>query len=757
MSYRDFSVFTSIGKRFRTNQEYCDWIVSEYPELKDEVSASINKNTLSRIIYQHEKSLSKNENPVNLLEAMFKINDEFWSKQKSKKQAAIDSEIDKLIAQSNAKRNVTSNYDTVEKLNDYVIHLNNNINPAFNVELAKQFKKLCLQTPETAKILFEVQMSNDDKPSYFRLNTENIDFISSLIENGGDWNEALYDYYGGSDIDWYGMLTHATSIKIIDINQLPDELKKYHIKNNEHGYFPFTLNTDKFGDLSKYQIFQSNQERNDELCLIYALRQSKLVDDLTLIDIQHDLSTFPFVSNSGVKYIAEKYNLHIYLGVVYLNKKMQIRNFEFGAKDKAGINLLSFYNHVIYVDNYKERMNIARMICELFNGNHLIPLDVKYEKHVQEIPILFKVSDYEVRRYKSKSDNIVAKFYNGIPDLYQIGGNLQYAIRKCCYGPRVLICGKKVHIKGPIADCDINALYMYAISKLFLQLGKPKVLGQQTFEYVISHKFDDLQVSANQNKFISSAFMWIDITKINKLRKYPVINGLHVGRYWVDLIILEDLLQYHEIEGYVVNGFYYDGNRDYSIRSFISDLYAKRKSNPELETELKLAMNKIYGYTIRKRVPTKEKDSENELLDMIKNYHVALNARNGKITKYKKWTNLFNMANFGSYILSMSKHIMNEIIYNLEDKGADVLYSDTDSIFIRERDLHLVEHKFGDKLGEFKIDFDHGFKRAVEMIILAKKRYICKLDENTYHFRYVFKNKSEITNPWQFYVSQLKQ
>ena len=750
--FRDFGEFIEIGKKYKTTKDYYNWIIQQYPELRNTITPTMNKNTLSSKIYQHEKQLSRNkEEPTNLLDFMFKINEEFWSKSLHEQVDDINRDIDKLVARNDFKPKIDEKVE-IRDFHEQEIHCNTDIrNKTFNELMAEQFKNVCLNTPGNANVLFVVKLANGGQ-GYFRLNKQNIDFVAALIESGGNYVDTIDYKTDGSDIDWYGEEMQIESIKIIDIDQLPDDLKKYHIKKNVQGFFPYILTTNKFGDLSKYQMFQEHQERNDELCLIYALRMAGL-DELTLLNISHDLETFPFVTNSGIKYIAEKYDLHIMLGTVYISaKRTQIKNNEFGDKDATIINLLSFNNHVIYVDNYKEKKNIAKMLNEIYNSNYLQPIPIKFEKQVKELPIIFDISKYETRRYKSKSENLISQYYSSIPDLYQVGGNVQAAMRKCCYGSRILIIDKKTHITEPVVDCDINSLYPYAISKLFLQLGKPKVLGPQTFDFVISHQFDELQEKSTEDKFISSAFMLINITKIGKVRKYPVLNNLCLGEHWVDLITLEDLIKYHEIEGEIINGFYYDGNRDYSIRYIIENLYEIRHNNPEY----KLIMNKIYGYTIRKRIHTKEIDVDDTLEYMIKHYHCVINSKNNKVTKYKKWTSLYNMTNFGSYILSMSKRIMNEIIYNLEDKGIDVLYSDTDSIFIRESDLPQVEHKFGNKLGEFKIDFDYGYRRATEMIILTKKRYICKLDENKYHFRYIFKNKKDIKNPWEFFKSQLK-
>ena len=366
--------------------------------------------------------------------------------------------------------------------------------------------------------------------------------------------------------------------------------------------------------------------------------------------------------------------------------------------------------------------------------------------------------------YKSNSDNVISKLYSSIPNLYQISGCTEAFIRQCVRGGRVYIKERNMHITEPVVDLDINSLYPYAISKLYIQSGKPQILNNSyNFNQILQHEFEHNQVYPTTERFISQAFIAIKVETIGIERTPAVIDNLTVGEtYYVDLITLRDLVKYHNVTGKVVEGLYYSGKRHYVLKSFIERLYSERKTNPEM----KLEMNKMYGYTLHKPNQFKQKvypNNSEKLTKYISNHYALFvqafkDEKNTTVTLYKKWTDNYNMANFGVSILSEQRHIMNELFYSCQDSGIDVLYSDTDSIFIKYSDLPKLKYPIGTKLGELQIDFDYdGYEFAQEAIFISKKRYCLKLDEKNYHFRYAYKNKSEIQKPWEFYLSLLKQ
>lgn len=707
-------------------------------------------------------------------------------------------------------------FDNLQQLHKHTIHFLDDEDESAITDkklaaFASAFRDICNSTKQSARIVF-VCYDDNGNPFPFRLNDENIEFVYLLLLNRGSYTKEVKKKHG-SDIEWMSEEFVMSKMIILDIDQLSESEKTHYLGKNYGGYFPYILNCCNHS-LSRYQIYNLVESATNENCFVYALRMSGAVDDITLANIKHDVGDIPFITKAGVKFIANKYNLHITVVTGYdRGRSYDVYGNPVGSATMVDdvsaqeIKLGLYENHYFILDKdvefnvlYFKYRNCAecagvsdermwytngynrngprfktsikvkdslQLFRDLFKyPNILIPVTNRNAPKVvaADDEIVFDVQDANFRRYMSDSSNIVSEFYRSIPNLYQIGGNLESAMRKCIYGGRVLISKPKLHVKDRVTVLDVNSLYPAAMKRLFIQTGVAKVLPTLTLDEILSHLFIDGQISKTSERFISSAIVKINITHIAVEHKYPVINNLSVGTYWVDAIILEDLVKYHHISADVIGGFYYDGDRDYSIRDFIQKLYDKRKENPEY----KLIMNKIYGYSIRRNKQRKIKtvDTEAEMMNYIcKHYHTFHRAQKNENGKFdiivdKKWTSAYNMANFGVSILSMSKRIMNEILYTCEDNDIDVFYSDTDSIFIKYSDVDKLNSLFnnnliGDKLGQMKVDFDYDYPYATEAIFLSKKRYICKLDDEHYHYRYIGMNKDKIREPWKFYMSQL--
>lgn len=700
-------------------------------------------------------------------------------------------------------------FSSLEEMHEFALDfLNADGNPADTIsddflrDVANQFEKLCGNTGLDAHILFRVYDISGNA-WYFRLNDNNMEFVKQLIMNRGNYSKIL-EYMTGSDIDWLGEDFQMASLEIIDIDQLPEEQRRYHIKKNSGGCFPFLLNTEKHS-LSRYMIYNLVETATPDNCFIHALKMSGMLTPLQLANIRHDIGSIAFIPTAAIKFIAEKYDIHITLIPVYEKNRGRMQHY--GNQEKPSIPLALYLNHyflheriqfnVLYFKyrSYPECTGVSddrmwytngfnrsgprffdsipvkdtiQLIRDLFKyPDALVPITRdNAPKVMRDEQLLFDFDETNYRRYFSDSDNRISKFYNTIPNLYQIGGNLEDIVRSCAYGGRVLLSKPKLHVKEKLADLDVNALYPYAESLLFLQTGLPRHLPEtMTIDDILHHAFDDGQIAATPEKFISSAHLRIRITSIGKQRKYPVINNLDLGVYSVDLIILQELVKWHSITADVIGGFIWCGDRDYSIRDFVLKLYEQRKED---ET-VKYMMNKMTGYTLKRNDVNKRDEihnSETLWKTMIEDYYSfnkaepLANKNSWGVSTVKRWTDTYNLAHFGVSILSMSKRIMNTILYTCEDNDIDVFYSDTDSIFIRYSDVDKLNSLFsyrliGDKLGQMKVDFDYGYPYATEAIFLGKKRYICKLDNGDYHYRYIGKNKKDIAEPWNFYMSQL--
>ena len=230
----------------------------------------------------------------------------------------------------------------------------------------------------------------------------------------------------------------------------------------------------------------------------------------------------------------------------------------------------------------------------------------------------------------------------------------------------------------------------------------------------------------------------------------------------VDLLTLQDLIQYQKIDFSVIGGIYWTGKRDLTIRSVIKRLFEERarykKEGNSIQTVLKLIMNSSYGKSIQKTITSTEKFVPAADYDrfMCRHWHRILEISDimnsqDKIFKLQKSTlTQFNNCLFGVSVLSMSKRIMNEVMTLAEDLDIKIYYQDTDSMHIEHSKLPLLAQRFEELhrrpligenvMGCFHNDFDElPDSYAIEHISLGKKCYYDLLTNHTgahaEHFR----------------------
>ena len=329
----------------------------------------------------------------------------------------------------------------------------------------------------------------------------------------------------------------------------------------------------------------------------------------------------------------------------------------------------------------------------------------------------------------------------------------------------------------PICDFDAVSLYPSAISRLYTVEGIPKVIPGNNIHWLIDHLMDDEQENPDLIKFISAFVIEIEIKKVNKPRKFPLIvynEDFQVGRsadgfekversvnrpcrMYVDHITLMDLIKYQEIEFTFIRGYYWDGKRDFSIRECIKNLFNlrlkyKAEGNPVQEI-IKLIMNSVYGKTILKPIDHKivfKPEGQEAANYLKKNYNTIESIEHiygSNLVKFKKLKPIndhFNFCLFGVNILSMSKRIMNEVMCLAEDNDIPIFYQDTDSMHLYEKDVKRLAELFkaehgreliGKNLGQFHSDFAtiaKGGKMpvAVKSLFCGKKSYIDMLQDD---------------------------
>ena len=612
------------------------------------------------------------------------------------------------------------------------------------------------------------------------ISRKNIRFFKKMFKNNGEYVKFM-NIGNPSDIEWMAKKVKVLNMTIYDIDQLPDELKEYEF--NDGAYWNWYLDTDRPEfDLSKFQIFKNEDEIDDECCLVYALRKSGLVKPSILNDIARDLFGKKYIETSTVKHIAEKYMLNIHLVIAEEHRtraprkygvqkgpviEICLMNHHYFIRSKTRFNVQYFkyrnderlkqfplekqllvqtyYNGEWVFYNEAPEKDIVEVIRKLFNFKAFKVIE-KYEEIIKRRKlhqiknVEFEINANNFKRYEFNEHLYLSEFYSKIPDLYQINGNFATAVMNCMRGGRVLL-RNKLKIKN-VVSLDFNSMYSAAESKCGIQTGIPKVLGEMSFGELLSRNY-------------SSASLWIEVTSFTE-RTFPVINDLHIGRLWVDLLTLNDLIKYHHIEGHVINGFYFDTPIDYSIKDLIYEMFEMKKkaSSQEEKDDIKLRMNKIYGMSLKRPRFTKKKLVRKDLVFRFIKLHYnqvicakKLDDEFYEVEIYKKYVDHYNLAHFGVMILSMARHMMNEIIYKCEDHGIDVLYSVTDSLFIKQDDLSKFNELFpgliGDDIGQLKPDMN-GHEYASEAIFVSKGTYLLKYPDGEYKIRAVRRSKSDI-------------
>jgi len=144
----------------------------------------------------------------------------------------------------------------------------------------------------------------------------------------------------------------------------------------------------------------------------------------------------------------------------------------------------------------------------------------------------------------------------------------------------------------------------------------------------------------------------------------------------------------------------------------------------------------------------------------IKEYKIVNNYY--YIKKYYSVGDHYNRVHIGVQVLSMSKRIMNEVIYTCEDNNIKIYYQDTDSLHIKKDQMQNIrtlynnkynKELYGDELGQLNSDFKmKGCSEvcAINSIFLGKKMYIDHLrgkdETGKYKYHYHIRMKGVPTN-----------
>ncbi len=357
--------------------------------------------------------------------------------------------------------------------------------------------------------------------------------------------------------------------------------------------------------------------------------------------------------------------------------------------------------------------------------------------------------------------------YDGV---YELTGNLREYCSRSAYGGRVHANTKyvkKLINDKPIADFDGVSLYPSAIHRLCNEVGVPTGKAKRMTNLHSDYKW---------------CIMTVKITKVNKHQQMPIIAHRGAGSIdylneaphdpiIIDKTTLQDYIKLHQIEYQILDGIYWDGEANKTFGNVIYHLFQerlkhKKAGNKALSNILKLMLNSSYGKCLIKTSNTKKSiiksktykkvDTENNGVITSKwsiknddniskfignNFHTIKELRQINNSQWEVnqvcMDKSFNRAHIATFILSMSKRIMNEIFDIANEMDFPIFYTDTDSMHIYDEHITPLSDEFkrihnkeliGKQLGQFHSDFEAdgygGYITSAGFLALGKKSYI---------------------------------
>lgn len=363
--------------------------------------------------------------------------------------------------------------------------------------------------------------------------------------------------------------------------------------------------------------------------------------------------------------------------------------------------------------------------------------------------MMFKITNLDVYSYLTKS-GITHDYYKtmGVYDgIYEVSGVLLNFLMKAVVGGRVFN-KKKMEYNNKIQDFDACSLYPSAMSISNYPKGKAKLLteDQMNFDFLNQQDFYVIEVETVLHK--SQQIPMFSYKDDSGIRRW--VNESK-GKYVIDKIALEDFVNFHEAEvTKIYRGVYWNEGYNNKIREVVTNIYTTRKelekNNPALGDMYKLIMNEAYGKTLTKSTTQTIKYIKNDeerlikylernfsfVMDITEYNDNYLECRNRDLVLNHK-----NLAHIGATVLSTSKRIVNQVLGMANDFKIPILYTDTDSIHMFDKDVDTLSKLFkaryerelvGSKMLQFHCDFK---RRNLEGPKIWSKKFIA-IDKKIY-------------------------
>jgi hypothetical protein len=296
----------------------------------------------------------------------------------------------------------------------------------------------------------------------------------------------------------------------------------------------------------------------------------------------------------------------------------------------------------------------------------------------------------------------------------QTGGIVKNFIHKAVHGG---IRWSKFGSYDNVSMLDVNSLYPYAMT-----LIKPAVLAPIVWngEPLDSLAYYVIEIEINEIEFPNNQLGGM----LAKIHKNGMIDTL-------DKQTMEDITHYATKFNYSVRRGYYWQRVSEKDQARISEFVKKEfedKRNAKDEEAKKLAklkLNSLYGYTL-KRGKTKFKDSNSGTLRRsghLSNWETQLRRNcpliesvdevNKTFVVKNTYDNSFNYTAFGVQILSMTHHLMYQMIDRCDRLSIPIYHIYCDSLMVPSDRLDSFSDMLGSELGLLKIEYDCQLAKVV--------------------------------------------
>jgi len=363
------------------------------------------------------------------------------------------------------------------------------------------------------------------------------------------------------------------------------------------------------------------------------------------------------------------------------------------------------------------KLTVSSLSMYLFRNKYL-PTDITFSEIVDE----FYSSYYGGRTEAFKIGKVNAK-------VFDINSMYPYVMTNCSFPD----------IRRLRKELNIDVKYLYYMLGIYEGMAKVKVKHKQTY-----FGFLPVRMKLNGNeKLLFPVGEFETVVNFNELR----------------FALQHDVIEILSVE-YIV----YGNPVDSPFIDFINDTYKKRQQteNALERTIYKLLMNALYGrFAMRMKMTTKYYEDIpfqiiKELQDDDKFYELSIFNQDREdcylITENEQIKNsFFSIPVYSSYITSEARILLLKNL--LDNEKNDVVYCDTDSIFINGN----FQGNISDDLGAFKLEKKNitsisGLKNYTYIngngkettVIKGISRNSIKISERKYSIKKYYKTKSAL-------------